>query len=243
MKFEKKVGSLLAALLFGSGLAAPAICAPVVLPTGLNAGDQYRLAFVTNAIRDAQSTDINDYNTFVTNVANSQTELAGLGTTWTAIASTPTVDARTNTATDPTPPGNTGVPIFLLNNTMLAAHYDDLWDGTVLNPLEITEDGSPHVSPFPFSFVWTGTFTDGTNSDPTLALGGTFVIGALTGNPTVTSGFGWIEAFPSNIENEYSLYAMSDILTAPTTIAEPGVLALFGIGVAGLMITRRRRAA
>lgn len=241
MRFHRKAGALFAALLLSAGLSGPVIGAPVVLPTGLNAGDQYRLAFVTSAGRDALSADINDYNTFVNNAANSQSELASLGTTWTAIASTPTVDARTNTATDPTPAGNTGVPIFLLDDTMLAAHYDDLWDGSILNALEITEDGSPHVSPFPFSFVWTGSFTDGTNSDPALALGGTFVIGALTGDPTVTSGFGWIEQFPSNRENEYSLYAMSGILTAPTAIPEPTMLPLFVVGVLLLGVLRSKR--
>ena len=34
------------------------------------AGDTYRLAFVTSATRNATSTDINDYNSFVQGVAN-----------------------------------------------------------------------------------------------------------------------------------------------------------------------------
>jgi hypothetical protein len=39
----------------------------VVVPPGLNPGDQYRLVFVTAGTRNATSSDINDYNTFVTN--------------------------------------------------------------------------------------------------------------------------------------------------------------------------------
>jgi hypothetical protein len=64
-----------------------ALSAPITTPTGLNAGDQYRLAFVTDSATTAESSNINDYNTFVTTVANTQTALSSLATTWTAIGS------------------------------------------------------------------------------------------------------------------------------------------------------------
>ena len=54
--------------------------APVTAPTSLNVGDQYRLVFVTSAVRDATSTNIADYIAFVSGVANGQAELAALGT-------------------------------------------------------------------------------------------------------------------------------------------------------------------
>ncbi|MFM7909129.1 MAG: PEP-CTERM sorting domain-containing protein, partial [Microcystis sp.] len=44
--------------------AGAAQAALVVLPSGLNPGDQYRLVFVTSGTRNATTTDINDYNTF-----------------------------------------------------------------------------------------------------------------------------------------------------------------------------------
>src|SRR5690349_5670387 len=84
--------------------------APVTVPTSLNPGDQYRLAFVTSTTTDATSTSTFYYNTFVTNVANSVPELAALGTDWTVIGSTPGIDARTNTDTDPS--NSTGFPIY-----------------------------------------------------------------------------------------------------------------------------------
>ncbi|NNC55452.1 MAG: hypothetical protein HKO07_07010, partial [Pseudomonadales bacterium] len=86
----------------------------VVVPPGLNTGDEYRLAFLTQGwtsgsasttpgtgIRDALATDINDYNAWVTSYAEHDPFLDNLGTTWAAIASTETVDARDNTGTNP----------------------------------------------------------------------------------------------------------------------------------------------
>ena len=36
-----------------------------LIPTGINAGDSFRLIFVTSTTRNAQSSNIADYNTFV----------------------------------------------------------------------------------------------------------------------------------------------------------------------------------
>ena len=109
--------------------AGSAAAIPITVPTSLSPGDQYRLAFVTSTTRDATSSDINDYNAFVTTAANTQPALTALGTTWKAIGSTASVNARVNTNTDPIA---TGVPIFLLNDTNLAGSYPDLWDSSIL---------------------------------------------------------------------------------------------------------------
>ncbi len=147
-----------AALLLAS--ARESIAGPITVPTGLNPGDQYRLAFLTSKVRDATSASIADYNAFVTAAANAVPELLALGTTWTAIASTVTVDARDNTNTNP----NTavGVPIYLLNDTLLVNDNADLWDGSIGVPLGVDETGSVP----PFSLVWTGTGTDGRRFNP-----------------------------------------------------------------------------
>lgn len=83
------------------GAASESRAVPITQPTGLNPGDQYRLVFATSTTRDATSSNIADYNAFVTGVADSVPELLLLGTTWTAIASTASVDARDNTSTNP----------------------------------------------------------------------------------------------------------------------------------------------
>ena len=144
--------------------ATPVAAAPITVPTSLSPGDPYRLAFVSSITRDATSEDIADYNTFVTNAANAVQKLLDLGTIWTAIASTPSVDARFNTDTLPVSAGGpVGVPIFLLNDTLLVDNYDDLWDGSIDPPLQmgldITESGD---FGYPFGeLVWTGTGPDG----------------------------------------------------------------------------------
>lgn len=89
-------------------LTAQAQVVPV--PPDLNVGDEYRLLFVTNSLTDALSADIAVYNVLVAAEAAAVPQLDALGTIWTAVASTPTVDARINTMTDPAPPGPTGVP-------------------------------------------------------------------------------------------------------------------------------------
>ena len=113
----------------------------ITVPTSLNPGDQYRVVFVTSGTRDATSTNIVNYNNFVSNAANAVPPLANLGTTWTAMASTSAVDARDNTNTVPSivAGGSIGVPIFLLNDTKLVDNYDDLWDGDIDVPFNRTE--------------------------------------------------------------------------------------------------------
>ena len=90
-------------LVFATFAVAPlaSSAAPITVPTDLNVGDQYRLAFVTSTTRNATSFTLSDYNDFVTEAAESVTELLALGTTWKAIGSTATVDARDNTGTNP----------------------------------------------------------------------------------------------------------------------------------------------
>ena len=59
------VRSLVAVALVATMFAGTAV-AQVVLPTGLPPGSQYEIAFVTSDGTTATSTDINDYNSFVT---------------------------------------------------------------------------------------------------------------------------------------------------------------------------------
>ena len=152
---------LAVAALAMAAVASTATAAPITLPTTLSPGDQYRLAFVTSTTRNATSTDIADYNDFVTDLVNdgSNPELVALGTTWKVIGSTSSISARDNTDTLPDFDGGSfGVPIFLLNNTKLADTYDDLWDGDIDAALAVDESGANNVA----EAVFTGTSADGT---------------------------------------------------------------------------------
>src|SRR4051812_38888348 len=76
---------------FGSGGRAEAGMM-LQTPAGLNPGDQFRFVFVTDGIRDATSTNIADYDSFVNAEAGGAT-YDGAVVNWLAIGSTDSVDA------------------------------------------------------------------------------------------------------------------------------------------------------
>jgi hypothetical protein len=194
--------------------AAPALSAPVTTPPGLNPGDQYMLAFVTSSATTAGSGNIADYNAFVTTVANSQLALAALATTWTAIGSTSSVDARDNTGTNPI---GTGVPIFLLDGvSKIADNNADLWDGTIDLPLNVTEAGNalPQVS------VWTGTASNGTKS--TAVNANELGAGAIAAGFSSATNAGWLLTSGLDPTSPNPLYAISGVLTVASPILDPG---------------------
>jgi hypothetical protein len=212
--------------------ATAALAAPITIPAGLNPGDQYRLAFVTSTFRTATSTDIADYNAFVTAAANSQTELAALGTTWMAIASTATVDARDNTGTNPS---STGFPIFLLDpaSTKIADNNADLWDGDLDAALNVTESGTS-IAPSR-DLVWTGTTSTG-EGQPGRVLGSTDPQYGLYFDPSVR----WVSS--ANDPNTFGgrFYGLSGILTV-TAVPEPGAMSVLALGLVGFAALRRKR--
>jgi hypothetical protein len=88
------VGVMLALVCGG---ASPVAALPVPpVPAGLQPGDQYQLTFVTLGTRDATSTNIADYNTFVTQEAAASTVYDLTGISWKAIGDTATVKATNN---------------------------------------------------------------------------------------------------------------------------------------------------
>ena len=67
-------------------------------PADINAGEQFRLMFITSTTRNATSTNIVDYNTFVsTRAAAGVTAMRTYANDFTALVSTQTVNARANT--------------------------------------------------------------------------------------------------------------------------------------------------
>ena len=236
-----RIISLLAAsILFGLASVTPAMAISIV-PTGLSPGDQYRLAFVTSTTRDALSSNIADYNAFVSSAANSNPDLAALGTTWTAIASTPTVAARDNTGTNPS--NAVGVPIYRLDDTLIATNNSDLWDLGILNPISIDETGSSRLT-----WVYTGTTALGESFSQSL---GTvdrvtgfreWVTFGTTSMLTPEFSFWWINVEATSQGGSGSFYGISSPLTVPYATPLPAAVFLFGSAFAGLLgVSWRRR--
>ncbi len=224
---------------------------PIRVPTGLSPGDQYRLAFVTDGFATAFSSNISTYDVAVQLLADSDAELAGL--TWQVIGSTTAVSARDHTGTAPA--NGPGVPIYLLNDTRLANNYADLWDGSILTPLNVTDRGTYVEVPLgSFSNVWTGTAADGSQLTG-YELGNT----DTHGSPVAGSAFGttqqsdhtWIFASTAShifgqcnpiCPTNNHLYALSSVLSVPGgAVPEPSTHALLILGLVALMVARRHR--
>lgn len=230
MNISKKIISGLLGAISAGMFTSGVMAAPITIPVGLNPGDTYRLAFVTSTERNATSSDIVDYNAFVTAAANASPFLAALGTTWTAIASTQSTNARTNTNTDQ----GLGVAIYNLNGDKIASDNADLWDGFLLAPIVFDETGSLFQE-----VVYTGSDAAGNTGQ----YGG---LGSASGNVTKAlspnTGPRWIDWDITQLADEKHFYGMSGLITV-AAVPEPASLAVFGLGIVGLVCVRRRKAA
>ncbi len=224
----------------------------VLQPEGLEPGDQYRLIFTTSVKRDATSSNIEDYNNFVQSVADSSPEVAAWGLEWKAIASTPTVDAVTNTETDWRV--EDGVPIYRVDGVLAYEDNHDLWvNGPGQLPhtvfLDLDELGrtiSPENGPPENGkvIVFTGTASTGVAAPAGLpidqrGLGGSHVgnIGwARSTSPGTRFG---IDAVAAGLPNHF--YAISQSLVAvPEPTPHPTALATI-IGTISCLTRHRRR--
>lgn len=230
--------SVSAAVVGLTAFSFPAQAAIVTVPTDLNRGDQYRLMFVTDAVRDATSSNIADYNAFVTNdVVGSALQASltanGLNPTWFAIGSTATIDARDNTGTNPN--SSTGVPIYRIDGYRVFDNNLDLWTSDPEQELVITPSAKIIES-----YVWTGTWFGGEVSSAGLG----DVFDAVLVGQTNWFSLGptsWIESnFFSQFAYEFPLYAISSELTCMVCserTPEPSTILGF-ITLGGLMLLR-----
>ena len=221
-----------AVLWLGSGLGGRAEAGITLqTPAGLNPGDHFRFVFVTDGIRDATSTNIVDYDSFVNTQAGEAT-YDGVVVNWLAIGSTPSVDAIDHV-------GQATAPVYLPDGTLVTPTTTPLglWSRELVHAINLDLAGNPVPA---FTIVWTGTNFFGTG------FGGP--LGSST--PQVGSPFdtidSWVASGRSNSGDLRPLYGISPVVTVPQAATpEPSTLTMLGTAVSvGLAVSwiRRRRA-
>ena len=131
----------------------------VLKPTGLVAGNQFRLLFLTHTGHSPTSSDIADYNTYVqsqANASNAHPAIKPYSSGFTVVGSTADDDARDNTMTT-----GTGVPIYWLNGSKVADNYGDFYDTSWDDEANPTRRGGGVSFPTNGN-VWTGSSDHGT---------------------------------------------------------------------------------
>ena len=217
------VAAVISALAIGRAEAGSIL----LTPPGLNSGDQFRFVFVTSGIRDATSSNIADYDSFVTIQAGGAT-YGGAVIDWIAVGSTDPVDAI-----DHVGQGNT--PVFLSDGSLIAPTTTaaGLWQAAIVHPINLDLDGNVAD---PLFFVWTGTNPFGTGFGGQLGSAR-----PQTGSVTDTSG-AWVASGSSPSGDMRHLYGISPVLIVPqSTVPEPSTLTLLGMAIAISSRYRRRR--
>ena len=191
-----------------------------LIPSGLGAGDSFRLIFISSTNRNGSSTDIANYNTFIAGrAAAGHAAIQAYADQFKVVGCTADTDARDNTATTYTSTDK-GVPIYWLNGSKVADDYENFYDGSwdnEGNSHDRDESGSNTVNTTSsLSYPITGCGHDGTESfasGTSVALGSTLAIhqgrpgaSGATNGPLSSGNF-------TNSANARPMYGLSPVFT------------------------------
>ena len=134
-----------------------------LIPAGLDSGDEFRLMFVTANTRDATSSDIADYDSFVqssaagTMTGGSHAAIRRYSSLFKALGSTSTVDARDHLGMNPGNAAHNNAHVYWLNGGRIAFGNADVWDNTWTNGSKAQRRTELGTAPSSNVLVWTGT--------------------------------------------------------------------------------------
>ena len=152
-----------------------------LIPSGLVAGQEFRLLFLSSTKRSIRSTNISDYNTFVQNrAAAGHTDIQDYSDTFRVLGSTGAKAARDNTGTTYTS-SDKGVRIYWLNGDKAADQYEDFYDGSWDQQADAWNESGVEYDLSARRFVATGSSKNGTTdqSNPLGASSGEVQLGCL----------------------------------------------------------------
>ena len=255
---------------FCLSVMAVAEAGPITAPSELQAGDTFRLIFVTSGTINATSSDISVYDRFVNQQAGGATyngsrihftSIASIATTAT---SPPTVNAIDHINAGGNSRAIAGV--FMVDGTKVAtnsgAATSGLFSGGVLSSPNQGIDGTVYSG----VNVWTGTAGNGLAYNT--ALFGRYGLGSTNDgrllsatNPpayfsspvaevgyletTDPSGYSWIcKGGISGVQattSEFQMYAISDVLTIPSARIVPEPSSLIGLSLGSLILALHQR--
>ena len=209
-------------------------------PTGLAAGVQFRLLFLSSTKRDATATDIATYNTFIQNLAAAgHTDIRDYSAGFRVVGCTAATDARDNTGTT-----GTGVPIYWLDGTKVADDYADFYDGSWDDEAnDKNESGTDaHDTALSVNHPYTGCQHNGTESSGTSRALGTSNVSVGTPNAS-TSGDGPIgtnanfRVLATNTRPLYGLSALFQVAAAVVNSPATGTPTITGTPTVGQTLT------
>jgi hypothetical protein len=217
------------------GMAGTAAATLMESIDSLEDGAKYRVLFVTSDKSTGASFEITDYNTFVTNLAANGEETKGLGLSWTAFASTSAVSAMTNTGILKT--ADSTVTMFNTNGEVVANSGAALWNESLNANIYYNENGTRQVG----ENIWTGINPGG--QFPYTVLGGG-VEAIVAWNSGTSSNRYWLRNGDESVSDSYSMYAASSVGTkGAANVPEPTTLAIFALGLLGLVSRRFKKQA
>ncbi len=225
--FKKTMVQLLVAIALVAAVFAGTAIAQVIPPPGLAPGSEYQILLVTSAGTSATSSDIADYNSFVTQQADQSATLKSLGATWSALGSTPTFSATNASST-------TSIPIYDTHGDLLEPNFPSLFTDMSFEGPAYNQLGAQFPTTYPSHTVWTGV----PSFRGTGPLGSDVPVVGAPG-PGFEDG-AWISG-GNAIQDTYqaSFYAISSPITVPAP--EPTTLTLLGPALLGLGVVYLRR--
>ena len=189
-----------------------------LIPTGLGAGDSFRLLFIPSIGTDVDLQGIERYNTFVkARAAAGHADIQAYSHTFRILASTEEVDARDNTSTTTGP----GVPIYWLNGAKVADDYEDFYDGSWDEEVMGRRETGVAFTIGSRWQTWTGSAHDGTeffDTDTTSrAVGNAGNYPVAVGRPnSSTASHGPISGSTADRTLSKGVYALSGVFTVAT---------------------------